>query len=84
MGWRDTMKKDLSHKIFSHPEVRSGEPCIKGTRVPVSVIVGSMAQGLSRNEILSEYPQLTDDDIAAALMYASEAVSHESIYALAG
>ncbi|MBW2707867.1 MAG: DUF433 domain-containing protein [Deltaproteobacteria bacterium] len=77
------MKKNLSDKISSHPEIRSGEPCIKGTRIPVSVIVGSMAQGLTRNEILSEYQQLTEDDIAAALMYASEAVSQESIYALA-
>ena len=77
------MNKALSEKIISHPDLRGGEPCIKGTRIPVSVIVGSLAQGLTRDGILKEYPQLTNDDVSAALMYASESVSHESGYALA-
>ncbi len=78
------MKKVFSEKIISHPDLREGEPCIKGTRIPVSVIVGSMAQGLTRDEVLKEYPQLTNDDVSAALTYASESVSQESFYALAG
>lgn len=76
------MKKVLSKKNISHTDIRGGEPCIKGTRIPVSVIVGSLT-GLTRDEILKQYPQLTEDDISAALMYASESVSHESVYALA-
>ena len=78
------MKQTFSEKIISHPDLRGGEPCIKGTRIPVSVIVGSLAQGLTRGDILKEYPQLTNDDVSAALTYASESVSQESVYALAG
>lgn len=59
------MKKVFSEKIISHPDLREGEPCIKGTRIPISMIIGSMAQGLTRDEILKEYPQLTNDDISA-------------------
>jgi uncharacterized protein (DUF433 family) len=77
------MEQAFSERINSHPDLRGGEPCIKGTRIPVSVIVGSLAQGLTREDVLKEYPQLTNDDISAALMYASESVSQESIYALA-
>jgi len=76
------MKKDFIARVFSHPELRGGEPCIKGTRIPVSMIVASMAEGMSRREILDEYPQLQDEDITAALLYASESVHQESIYAL--
>ena len=76
------MKKDFMARVFSHPELRGGEPCIKGTRIPVSMIVASMAEGMSRREILDEYPQLQDEDITASLLYASESVHQESVYAL--
>jgi uncharacterized protein (DUF433 family) len=76
------MKKDFMARVFSHPQLRGGEPCIKGTRIPVSMIVASMAEGMSRREILDEYPQLQDEDITAALLYASESVHQESVYAL--
>jgi len=42
------MKNDFMERIFSHPDVRGGEPCIKGTRIPVSVIVASFAERLAR------------------------------------
>jgi uncharacterized protein (DUF433 family) len=76
------MKKDFMARVFSHPELRGGEPCIKGTRIPISMIVASMAEGMSRREILDEYQQLQDEDITAALLYASDAVHQESVYAL--
>ncbi|MBN1105358.1 MAG: DUF433 domain-containing protein [Deltaproteobacteria bacterium] len=78
------MKNEFLNRIFSHPDLRGGEPCIKGTRIPVSVIVASVAQRLTRQDIIREYPQLKDEDITAALMYASESVQQESIYALGG
>jgi uncharacterized protein (DUF433 family) len=78
------MKSEFITRVFSHPDLRRGEPCIKGTRIPVSVIVASVAQGLTRQDIIREYPQLKDEDITAALMYASESVQQESIYALGG
>jgi uncharacterized protein (DUF433 family) len=76
------MKNDFMERIFSHPDLRAGEPCIKGTRIPVSAIVASFAEGLTRQDILKEYPQLKDEDITAALLYASESVHQESIYAM--
>ena len=78
------MKNEFMARIFSNPELRGGEPCIKGTRIPVSVIVASVAQGLTRQDIISEYPQLKDEDITAALLYASESVHQESIFGLGG
>jgi uncharacterized protein (DUF433 family) len=76
------MKNEFMARIISHPDLRGGEPCIKGTRIPVSMIVANVAQGLTRQDIIREYPQLRDEDITAALMYASESVHQESIYAL--
>jgi uncharacterized protein (DUF433 family) len=46
------------HKFISvDPEIHHGEPCIKGTRIPVSMIVGSVADGMSFDEIIDSYPQ---------------------------
>ena len=61
-------------RITVDPTVHHGEPCIKDTRIPVSVIVGSLADGDTLEEILTGYPALTHEDISAALHYAAEAV----------
>jgi uncharacterized protein (DUF433 family) len=68
MNWRD--------KIIIDPAIHHGEPCIKGTRVPVSVIVGSLANGDTAEQIIHAWPQLTGDDVKAALKFAAEAVSN--------
>lgn len=75
------MEKDYVQRIVSKTSVRGGEPCIKGTRIPVSVVVSNIAHGLTREDILREYPQLTDADISASLLYAAKAVQEESFYA---
>ena len=62
-------------RINADPAVHHGDPCITGTRVPVSVIVGSVADGDTFEQILSSYPQLTREDIQAALLCAAEAVN---------
>lgn len=62
-------------RIKIDPAIHHGDPCILGTRVPVSVIVGSVADGDSVEDILNSYPQLTREDIRAALHYAAEAVN---------
>ncbi len=59
-------------KIACDGAVQGGEPCIKGTRVRVSVIVASVAD-TSMEEVLKDYPQLSREDVRAALLYASEA-----------
>jgi uncharacterized protein (DUF433 family)/predicted nuclease of predicted toxin-antitoxin system len=68
MDWRE--------RILMDPAVHYGEPCIKGTRVPVSVVVGSVADGDTPEQIIEAWPQLTRDDIRAALKFAAEAVSN--------
>ena len=62
-------------RISIDPNVHHGDPCIAGTRVPVSVIVGSIADGDSFEQIFLSYPQLTLDDVRAALHFAAEAVN---------
>jgi uncharacterized protein (DUF433 family) len=78
------MRTNWHNHIFVDPEIHHGEPCIKGTRVPVSMIVGSVADGMSFDEILDEYPQLKKESIQAALAYAAEVVRQEIFLPLAG
>ncbi|MDD5206325.1 MAG: DUF433 domain-containing protein [Desulfobacterales bacterium] len=65
-------RKELLERISVDPNVCSGRPCIKGTRVWVSLIVDNLAAGVNESEILAAYPQLKPDDIRAALTYAAE------------
>lgn len=58
-------------RISVDHRVVGGVPCVAGTRIPVATVVGSVASGLTTDEILAEYPQLTRDDIQACLAYAA-------------
>lgn len=58
-------------RITTNPEVMGGKPCIRGQRVTVGTIVGLVAAGRSREEILELYPYLEEPDIAQALSYAA-------------
>ena len=69
--------EELSERVVVDSEVLVGKPVIKGTRVPVYLIVELLANGLSEKEILKEYPQLKQEDIKAALLYASKCVENE-------
>ncbi len=70
---------DWRARIHCDSDLHHGEPCIRGTRIPVSVIVASLAD-LSQEDLLGEYPQLTTDDLRAALFYAAEA-AHNTLVA---
>jgi uncharacterized protein (DUF433 family) len=61
--WRD--------RIVSDPDLHHGEPCVRGTRVSVGVVVASMAD-LSIDELLVEYPQLAREDVKACLLYSTD------------
>jgi len=78
------MRIDWHKHISVDPEIHHGEPCIKGTRVPVSMIVGSVADGMSFDAILDSYPQLKTESIQAALAYAADIVRQEVFLPLAG
>jgi uncharacterized protein (DUF433 family) len=65
-------------RVVIAPDLHHGDPCIKGTRIPVAMIVGSLADGMTPGEIQEAYPQLTVEDIQAALAYAAEVI-HQDI-----
>ena len=62
----------LLSRISVDPNVCFGKPCVRGTRIWVSLILDFMANGMGVDEILAEYPQLTGDDIHAAMAYGAE------------
>ena len=70
------MNESWRERIVIDPSIHHSEPCIKGTRVPVSVIVGSIADGDTSEQILDAWPQLTGEDVKAALKFAAEAVNN--------
>ena len=74
MNWRD--------RIAIDPAIHHGKPCIKGTRVPISVIVGSIADGDTREEVMRSWPQLTAEEITAALKFAAHAAARADAAAL--
>jgi uncharacterized protein (DUF433 family) len=63
-------------------EVCHAKPCIRGTRITVSVVLDNLAEGLSPDEIVREYPSLNLDDIRAAISYAATLVREEEILPL--
>jgi uncharacterized protein (DUF433 family) len=71
--------QEWRNRIICDPQLHHGEPCIRGTRIAVSVIVASLAD-VNMDELLRQYPQLTREDIQAALYFASEA-SHTTLVA---
>jgi uncharacterized protein (DUF433 family) len=72
-------ESDWKQRIVCDPQLHHGEPCIRGTRIAISVIVASLAD-FSMEGLFRQYPQLTREDIQAALYFAAEA-AHTSLVA---
>jgi uncharacterized protein (DUF433 family) len=70
---------NLLSLISINPAICHGQACIRGTRIPVSVILDNLAAGLTEQEILEEYPGLTHEGIRAAIAYAAELAREEVI-----
>lgn len=68
----------LLERIRIDPNICFGKPCIRGTRIWMSLILDYLASGVTEQELLEEYPQLTHEDILAAIAYGAE-VSRERI-----
>lgn len=62
----------LLERITVNPAVCSGRPCIRGTRIWVSLLLDLLADGMTTIDILEEYPQLAEEDIRAAIAYGAE------------
>lgn len=66
-------------RITVNPRQMGGVPCIRGLRIPASTVVSMLADGMSAQEILDNYPDLEADDIAEALRYAAEALREREL-----
>jgi uncharacterized protein (DUF433 family) len=67
IDWRD--------HVEINSDIHHGDPCIKGTRIPVATIVGSLADGMTPGKIVLAYPQISEIDVQAALAYAAETLT---------
>ena len=68
-------------RITINPKQRGGKPCIRGLRITVYDILEYLASGMTRDEILSDFPYLEQDDITASLMYAADREKHMLVHA---
>lgn len=73
---------DWRQHISIDPNVCHGRPCIVGTRIMVSVILDNMAEGLTPEEIVNEYPPLTRENVQAAIAYAAALTREEELLPL--
>ncbi len=73
------MPVDWKQFVVSDPEILRGKPRLKGTRIPVSLVLGYLAAGKTFEEITAEFPDLTRDQVAACLDYARELAEFEAV-----
>lgn len=66
-------------RIEINPAIALGKPVIRGTRIPVDLILRKLSEGASETDLLDAYPRLSVEDIQAALAYAADVLSHETI-----
>jgi len=69
----------MYERISINSEICHGKPCIKGTRIMVSIILGLLEEGMSFDQIIEEYPQITREDIIECIEYAKNLVENEII-----
>ena len=70
-------------RIEINPNVMLGKPVIKGTRIPVELIIRKLSEGATESDLLDAYPRMTKMDIHAALAYAADVLAHERVFKLA-
>jgi len=72
----------MTERIEINAEVMLGKPVIRGTRIPVELLLRKLAEGATIEEVLDAYPRLSAEDVRAALAYAADTIAHEAILAL--
>ncbi|AFY74331.1 hypothetical protein Syn7502_02332 [Synechococcus sp. PCC 7502] len=76
------MKKSILNDVITiDNEIQHGKPVLKGTRLPISVIIGSLAGGMTYEEVIQEYA-VTREQILASLAYFSELLNYETVYSM--
>ena len=73
---------EMLQRISVDPNVCGGKPCVKGTRIHIAILLDALAEGLTPEQVLDHYPQLTLEDIRAVLAYAA-ALAQENTWKLA-
>jgi uncharacterized protein (DUF433 family) len=76
---RRDRKMTVHDRIEINPKIMVGKPVIRGTRIPVELIVRKMAEGADEKALLQAYPNLTPQDVHAALRYAADSLAHEEV-----
>jgi uncharacterized protein (DUF433 family) len=71
----------MAERIEINADVMLGKPVIRGTRIPVELLLRKLAEGATMEDLLDAYPRLTAEDFRAALAYAADSVAHEIILA---
>jgi uncharacterized protein (DUF433 family) len=79
---KEMNREELLQRITTNPEVMVGKPTIRGMRITIEQILKSLAGGVTMDALLKDYPELEMADLQAALLYASEIVSDEKVYAI--
>jgi uncharacterized protein (DUF433 family) len=69
----------MNERIEINPDVLLGKPVIRGTRIPVELILRKLGEGASIADLVDAHPRLTEDDVRAALTYAAQTLAHEII-----
>jgi uncharacterized protein (DUF433 family) len=72
----------VTDRIEINAGVMQGKPVIRGTRIPVQLLLRKLAEGATIEDLLDAYPRLTADDVRAALSYAADTIAHESVLTL--
>ena len=72
----------ITDRIEVNPKIMMGKPVIRGTRIPVELIVRKISEGAKDKKLLDAYPRLQTDDIHAALRYAADTIAHEEVVVL--
>jgi uncharacterized protein (DUF433 family) len=69
----------FTDRIEMNPRVMLGKAVIRGTRIPVELILRKLSEGASEADLIDAYPQLTREDIQAAMRYAADTIAHEEV-----
>ena len=75
-------KANIMDRITAHPDVMVGKPTIRKMRITVEQLLKALANGITTDQLLDDYPELEKEDIRAALLYASQLVDEERVYAV--
>ena len=71
----------MNDRIEINPDVMVGKPVIRGTRIPIELLLRKLSEGATAEDLLDAYPRLAPEDIKACLAYAADAIAHEAVLA---